>query len=81
MKDYLERGDRKIFRKGMNSTGHLLLPLTRVKRSSYQSTKEISYKPKINTMRFKYSSIGRLVFKYGLACTISWILVTLLLDA
>lgn len=66
----------------MNSTGHLLLPLTlRVKPASYQLTNAISYKPKINTMRFKYSSISRLVFKYGLACTISWILVTLLLDA
>lgn len=65
----------------MNSTVYLLLPLTRVKPSSYQLTKEISYKPKINTIGFEYSSIGRLVFKYGLDCTISWILVTLLLDA
>ena len=35
--------------------------------TSYNLRKETSFKPKINTMRFKNSFINRLVFKYELA--------------
>ena len=52
--DYLERKDRKIFRKLINSTGHPLLPIiTRVKPSSHQLRKVTCYEPNINTTRFK----------------------------
>ena len=50
------------------SKGHPLLSIMpRVKPSSYNLRKETSFKPKINTMRFKNSFINRLVFKYELA--------------
>ena len=63
--DFLEREDRKIFRKVSNSTGHPLLSIMpRVKPSSYQFRKETCFKPK---MRFENSFINRLVFKYELA--------------
>ena len=45
----------------------LLSIMPRVKPSSYNLRKETSFKPKINTMRFKNSFINRLVFKYELA--------------
>ena len=66
--DFLERLDQKIFRKVSNSIGHPLSSImTRVKPSSYHPRKETCYKLKINTTRFKSSSINRLVFKYELA--------------
>ena len=66
--DFLERQDRKIFRKVSNAKGHPLLSIMpRVKPSSYNLRKETCFKPKINTMRFKNSFINRLVFKYELA--------------
>ena len=66
--DFLERQDRRIFRKVCNAKGHPLLSiLPRVKPSSYNLRKETCFKPKINTMRFKNSFINRLVFKYELA--------------
>ena len=66
--DFLERQDRKIFKKVFNAKGHPLLSIMpRVKPSSYNLRKETSFKPKINTMRFKNSFINRLVFKYELA--------------
>ena len=59
---------RKIFKKVFNAKGHPLLSvMPRVKPSSYNLRKETSFKPKINTMRFKNSFINRLVFKYELA--------------
>ena len=52
--DFLERQDRKIFRKVSNAKGHPLLSIMpRVKPSSYNLRKETCFKPKINTMRFK----------------------------
>ena len=66
--DFLERQDRKIFRKGSNAKGHPFLSIMpRVKPSSYNLRKETCFKPKINTMSFKNSFINRLVFKYELA--------------
>ena len=66
--DFLERQDRKIFRKVSNAKGHPLLSIMPgVKPSSYNLRKETCFKPKINTMRFKNSFINRLVFKYELA--------------
>ena len=66
--DFLERQDRKIFKKVSNAKGHPLLSIMpRVKPSSYNLRKETCFKPKINTMRFKTSFINRLVFKYELA--------------
>ena len=66
--DFLERQDRKFFRKVSNAKGHPLLSIMpRVKPSSYNLRKETCFKPKINTMRFKNSFINRLVFKYELA--------------
>ena len=66
--DFLERQDRKIFKKVSNAKGHPLLSIMpRVKPSSYNLRKETCFKPKINTMRFKNSFINRLVFKYELA--------------
>ena len=66
--DFLERQDRKIFKKVFNAKGHPLLSIMpRVKPSSYNLRKETCFKPKINTMRFKNSFINRLVFKYELA--------------
>ena len=65
--DFLQRQDRKIFRKVSNAKGHPLLSIMpRVKPSSYNLRKETCFKPKINTMRFKNSFINRLVFKYEL---------------
>ena len=65
--DFLERQDRKIFRKVSNAKGHPLLSIMlRVKSSSYNLRKETCFKPKINAMRFKNSFINRLVFKYEL---------------
>ena len=61
--DFLERQDRRIFRKVCNAKGHPLLSIMpRVKPSSYNLRK-----PKINTMHFKNCFINRLVFKYELA--------------
>ena len=52
--DFLERQDRKIFRKVSNIKGHPLLPIMpRAKPSSYNLSREPCFKPKINTMRFK----------------------------
>ena len=66
--DFLERQDRKIFRKVSNAKGHPLLSIMpRVKPSSYNLRKETCFKPKINTMRFKNSFINRLLFEYELA--------------
>ena len=63
--DFLERQDRKIFKKVSNAKGHPLLSIMPcVKPSSYNLRKETCFKPKINTMRFKNSFINRLVFKY-----------------
>ena len=46
--DFLERQDRKIFRKVFKSTGHPLLSIMpHVKPSSYHLRKETYYKPKI----------------------------------
>ena len=50
-----------------NGSRALLSIMPRVKPSSYNLRKETSFKPKINTMRFKNSFINRLVFKYELA--------------
>ena len=66
--DFLERQNRKIFRKVSDSTGHPLLSIMPlVKPSRYHLRKETCYKPKINTMRFNNSFINRLVFGYELA--------------
>ena len=66
--DFLEREDRKIFKKVSNAKGHPLLSImTRVKPTSYNLRKETCFKPNINTMRFKNSFINRLLFKYELA--------------
>ena len=68
--DFLERQDRKIFRRvsNYNAKGHPLLSIIpRVKPFSYNLRKETSFKHKINTMRFKNSFIDRLVFTYELA--------------
>ena len=66
--DFLERQDRRIFRKVCNAKGHPLLSIMpRIKPSSYNLRKETCFKPKINTMRFKTSFINGLVFKYELA--------------
>ena len=66
--DFLERQDRKIFRKVSNAKGHPLLSIMpRVKPSSYNLRKETCFKPKINTMPLNNSFINRLVFKYELA--------------
>ena len=66
--DFLEKQDRKIFRKVSNAKGHPLLSImSRVKPCSYYLRKETSFKPKINTMLFKNSFINRLVFKCELA--------------
>ena len=68
--DFLERQDRKIFRKFLNSTGHPLLSIMpRVKSSSYYLKKETCYKLKINTLRFKNSFINRISF------VMYWILI------
>ena len=66
--DFLERQDRKIFRKVSNAKGHPLLSIMpRVKPSSYNLRKETCFKRKINTMRFRNSFIDRLFFKHELA--------------
>ena len=63
--DFLERQDRKIFRKVSNAKGHPLLSIMpRVKPSSYNLRKETCFKPKINNRRFKNSFVNRLVLKY-----------------
>ena len=60
--DFLERQDRKIFRKVSNAKGHPLSSIMpRVKPSSYNLRKEACFKSEINTMRFKNSFINRLV--------------------
>ena len=60
--DFLERQDRKIFRKVSNAKGHPLLSIMPcVKPSSYNLRKETCFKSRINTMRFKNSFINRLV--------------------
>ena len=52
--DFLKRQGRKIFRKVSKAKGHPLLSIVpRVKPCRYYLTKETSFKPKINTMRFK----------------------------
>ena len=61
--DFLERQDRKIFRKVSNAKGHPLLSIMpRVKPSSYNLRTETCFKTKIDAMRFKNSFINRLVF-------------------
>ena len=66
--DFLERQDRKIFRKVSNAKGHPLLSIMpRFEPSSYNLRKETCFKPKINTMRFKNSFINCLIFKCELA--------------
>ena len=66
--DFLERQDRKIFRKVSNAKGHPLLSIMpRIKPSSYNLRKEFCFKPKINPLPFKNSFINRLVFKCELA--------------
>ena len=63
--DFLERQDRKIFRKVSNAKGHPLLSIMpHVKPSSYNLRKETCFKPKINNRRFKNSFVNRLVLKY-----------------
>ena len=54
-----------VLERVLESTFLSIMP--RVKPSSYNLRKETSFKPKINTMRFKNSFINRLVFKYELA--------------
>ena len=66
--DFLERQDRKIFRKVSNAKGHPLFSIMpRIKPSSYNLRKEFCFKPKINPLPFKNSFINRLVFKCELA--------------
>ena len=66
--DFLERQDRKIFRKVSNAKGHPLLSIMpRIKPSSYNLRNEFCFKPKINPLPFKNSFINRLVFKCELA--------------
>ena len=66
--DFLERQDRKIFRKVSNAKGHPLLSIMpRIKPCSYNLRKEFCFKPKINPLPFKNSFINRLVFKCELA--------------
>ena len=61
--DFLERQDRKIFRKVSNAEGHpLTSTMPHVKPSSYNLRKETRFKPTINTMRFKNVFINCLVF-------------------
>ena len=51
--DFLERQDRKIFRKVSNGKGHPLLSIMpRVKPSGYNRRKETCFKPKIINTRF-----------------------------
>ena len=65
---FLERQDRKKFRKVSNAKGHPLLSiLHRVKPFSYNLRKGNCFKAKINRMRFKNSFVNRLVFRYELA--------------
>ena len=66
--DFLERQDRKIFRKVSNTKGHPFLSIMPgIKPSSYNLRKEFCCKPKINPLPFKNSFINRLVFKCELA--------------
>ena len=66
--DFLERQDRKIFRKVSNAKGHPLLSIMpHIKPFSYNLRKEFCFKPKINPLPFKNSFINRLVFKCELA--------------
>ena len=52
--DFLERQDRKMFRKVSSTKGHPLLSIIpRVKPSSYNLRKETCFKLKINTMVLK----------------------------
>ena len=54
--DFLERQDRKIFRKVSNAKGHPLLSIMPRVKPTYNLRKETCFRPKINTLRFKSSS-------------------------
>ena len=58
--DFLERQDRKIFKKVSNAKEHPLLSImSRVKLSSYNPRKETCFKPNTNTVPLKNSFINR----------------------
>ena len=66
--ELLEKQDRKTFSKVARLEQHPLRNLfPKYKKTKYELENRSSYKPKINTDRFKNSYINRLVLKYNLA--------------